>query len=81
MKLLRQTLRGCTSLPHVGEHPGTLIMFIFILMGGFAGAKGGFWGFLGGASFMALFIVPCYLVGAYSRAQYSDQLERIANPK
>lgn len=78
MRVLRQIYRGCTDLPHVGEHPGTLWLCMFLLMGGLAGGKGGLAGFLGGTAFMALFMLPIYLYGAYDRANYSDQLEEKA---
>lgn len=75
MKSLKQMLRGCTTLPHVGEHPGTACLFIFILLGALAGRDGGLAGCLGGAAFMTVFIGPIYLYGAYGRAQVSDEIE------
>jgi hypothetical protein len=74
MKILRQIYRGCGTLPHVGEHPGTVFLTMLILMGGLAGAKNGFYGAIGGAVIMGIFNVPVYLYGAYGRAQYSDHL-------
>jgi hypothetical protein len=74
MSALRQIVRGCGALPHVGSHPGTGMLIIFILLGAAAGVRGGWRGALGGAAFMALFMVPMYLYGAYGRANDSDQL-------
>lgn len=74
MNWLRQVIRGCGTLPHVGEHPGTGMLLIFILMGAAAGANGGLRGCIGGAAFMALFMVPIYLWGAFERAQDSDAI-------
>ena len=75
-RVVVQIARGCTTLPHVGAHPGTLIFVMFILLAGLAGVKnGGVIGFLGGAFIMVLGMGPFYLYGAYSGAQLSDQLE------
>lgn len=75
-RVVVQTARGCMTLPHVGEHPGSLLMVMFLLMAGLAGVKnGGTVGFIGGACIMALGMGPFYLYGAYSRAELSDQLE------
>lgn len=74
MKFLRQIARGCTNLPHVGEHPGTAFMLIFIAAGAVAGEKGGLQGMAAGALVMACCIGPIYLCGAYSRAQMSDAI-------
>lgn len=75
MKVVRQIVRGCRDLPHVGPHPGTDILIIFLLMGALAGARGGWWGVLGGASITAVAFVPIYLWGAYSRANDSDRFQ------
>lgn len=75
MRFLRQAIRGCGTLPHVGEHPGTLMLIAFLLMGALAGEKGGWRGCIIGAAVMALFIGPIFLWGAYDRANLSDQLE------
>lgn len=76
-RAIRQMIRGCGELPYVGEHPGTEVLFIFLLMGALAGAKGGWFGVLGGFLIMALFMVPMYLWGAYDRAQMSDGLMKV----
>lgn len=73
MYTLRQIIRGCGILPHVGEHPGTGWLIVFIMMGAFAGRGGGIWGVLGGALFMAVFMGSIYLYGAYCRAEDSDR--------
>jgi hypothetical protein len=81
MKVIRQIIRGCGELPHVGDHPGSIWLFMFILMGLLAGVQSGLWGAFGGATLMALFMLPLYLWGAYDRAQLSDRLvERELNP-
>lgn len=76
MSALRQMIRGCGTLPHVGEHPGTTPLFGFVALGAIAGAGKGLWAAVGGAVLMAVFIGPIYLYGAYDRANLSDQLER-----
>lgn len=76
MKPLKQMQRGCTTLPHVGEHPGTAYLFIFILMGAIGGLSGGWVGGLIGSALMAGSVGPIYLYGAYGRAQLSDEIER-----
>lgn len=76
MKIIRQIIRGCGTLPHVGEHPGTAFLFVFVLMGAAAGASHGGWrGAIGGALFMGACMAPPYLYGAYDRAQVSDRIE------
>lgn len=76
-RVIRQMIRGCGELPYVGEHPGTGVLFIMLLMGILAGAKDGWWGALGGFLIMAFFMVPMYLVGAYDRAQMSDRFTKV----
>jgi hypothetical protein len=75
MKIVKQAIRGCTNLPHVGSHPGTGAAILFIAMGALPGL-GNTQYMLAGACLMAVFIVPLYLCGAVSRANLSD---RIAN--
>lgn len=75
MKAFRQMARGCTDLPHVGEHPGTMMLLCFVVLGALAGRDGGLPGVLGGAAIMAIGIGPFYLWGAYDRANLSDRLE------
>jgi prepilin signal peptidase PulO-like enzyme (type II secretory pathway) len=75
MKAIRHIIRGCGTLPHVGEHPGTVLIVAFIVIGAMAGAKGGWQGALFGAGVMAVVFVPMYLYGAYSRSVESEQYE------
>lgn len=77
MKVLRQIIRGCGTLPHVGEHPGTLLLFAFFLLGGAAGRNSGAVGIVIGASIMVIVFAPIYLWGAYERAKTSDAIERL----
>lgn len=75
MKIIRQIIRGCGTLPHVGDHPGTVFMLAFLMIGALAGAeRGGLRGSIGGALAMAVFILPLYLKGAYDSAQDSDRI-------
>jgi hypothetical protein len=75
-KIFTQIIRGCGDLPYVGEHPGTPVMILMMLAGGGAGIKGGMSGFLAGICFMAVFILPIYLYGAWDRAELSDVLQK-----
>jgi hypothetical protein len=68
-RILRQVCRGCGDLPHVGEHPGTIIVVV-LLTGGTIGA-----GWIG-LAIISLIAIPGYLVGAYDRAETSDHLQR-----
>lgn len=75
MKIIRQTIRGCTDLPYVGEHPGVFTLVMFILAGAFAGSKGGtVLSVISGAALMATFMLPIFLYGAYTGANLSDEL-------
>ena len=74
MKFIKQTIRGCGTLPHFGSHPGTGWLILFIALGALAGRNGGIYGILGGAGIMALGMGPLYLYGAYSRAVESDEI-------
>lgn len=75
MRIIKQAARGCTDLPHVGPHPGTGILLFFITIGCAIGIQRG-WiqaAVCGGA--MLVLFGSMYLVGAYQRAEHSDQLE------
>lgn len=73
--MIRQIIRGCGNLPHVGEHPGTWFVLLFAILGSAAGFGDGSWrGALGGAAIMTAFVLPFYLIGAWSRAEESDRL-------
>lgn len=77
MHAIKQVLRGCGTLPHVGEHPGTEYLIVFIVLGALTGAEEAGWlGAVGGAAFMVAFFVPIYLVGAYDRANDSDRYSK-----
>lgn len=78
MKAIRHIIRGCGNLPHVGEHPGTLMIVAFLVMGALSGANGGWQGALFGAGVMAVVFVPMYLYGAYMRSVESEQYENLA---
>jgi hypothetical protein len=67
--ILRQTMRGCGALPYLGDHPGTFILLMVSILGALAG------GWIGAVVMLVVF-GPFYLMGAYERAQYSDQLVR-----
>ena len=67
-------IRGCGTMPYVGDHPGTEFLFLFLFIGAVAGAKGGWYGALVGFLIMALFMLPIYLLGAAGRAKLSDEL-------
>jgi hypothetical protein len=74
MTILRQAIRGCASLPHVGEHPGTPFLIMMIVMGFASGLRRGlFAGVLGGVV-MGIVFGSMYLRGAYGRAEISDHL-------
>lgn len=66
-RIVKQIARGCNTLPGVGSHPGTFIMFILI---GLATAAAGVLGFIVGAAVYG----PMYLYGAYCRAELSDKM-------
>jgi hypothetical protein len=75
MKIIQQTIRGCGTLPHVGDHPGTMMLFVFVLIGALAGSKSSWTGMIGGSIFMLVIFAPIYLFGAYDRANLSDLIE------
>lgn len=72
----RHLVRGCGTLPHCGEHPGTMWLVMFALMGAMAGAKGGLVGVLGGAGIMLAVFGTVYLVGAYDRSKTDEHVDR-----
>lgn len=76
MRIIKQIIRGCGTLPHVGEHPGSGLVLMLLLAGACAGYKGEWLGALFGAGVMAAVFVPMYFYGAYCRAQDSDAYER-----
>lgn len=72
----RHLVRGCGTLPHCGEHPGTMWLVTFVLMGAMAGAKGGLVGVFGGAGTMLAVFGSVYLVGAYDRSKTDERIDR-----
>ncbi len=76
MRVLRQAIRGCFTLPHVGAHPGNFWLWSFVAMGALSGTKGGIWGALVGAAAMLVGVGLPYLVGAYKRAEESDAAQQ-----
>jgi len=72
IQAIKQAIRGCGTLPHVGPHPGTFWLVVFVLMGALAGAKGGWGGALTGGLVMLSAYGPIFLLGAYERAKDSD---------
>lgn len=39
--IIRQIIRGCGTLPHVGDHPGTMLVILLVGMSAMFGAMGG----------------------------------------
>jgi hypothetical protein len=74
--LFGHIVRGCGTLPHCGEHPGTVFIFGFVLAGAAAGAKGGILGALCGAGAMLAIFGPIYLCGAYERSKTDEKIEK-----
>jgi hypothetical protein len=64
-------------LESCGDHPGTALLIAFLLMGGLAGLNksNDFMGFVKGAAFCSIFIVPLYLNGCYDRGLI-DEVEQ-----
>lgn len=82
MKLFKQMYRGCTTLPHVGDHPGTLVFLMYSFSTGLLCIENnGVIGFFKGSIIMMILLGPFYLIGAYQRAEYSDELTRKKNEK
>lgn len=80
MKILKDAMRGCRWMPHVGSHPGTPLLFILIVMGGLAGSGSSedafLKGLLVGSFLMAVPFGALYLAGAVARARLSDRVTR-----
>lgn len=81
MNIIYHAIRGCRTLPHVGPHPGTPILGIFVALGIMAGARDSWQrAVVGGLVMFAIFGV-LYLIGAYSRSVLSDRIAlRRAHP-
>lgn len=70
LNILKQIYRGTTTLPFVGEHPGTIIIIFLVVVMLFLAIKTLFWfGLIGIIPFLAV-----YFYGAYERAKLSDRL-------
>lgn len=69
--------RGCGYLPGVGDHPGTGMVIMFILLSAAACATsrpGGLFGFFVGLIAMSALMLPIYFYGAYDRSKISDRM-------
>jgi hypothetical protein len=70
---LHHTVRGCGYVEGYGEHPGTIALLAFALMGAAAGARTGWRGAVFGAVAMLAVFGPMYLSGAYERSRDSER--------
>lgn len=75
-KTIKHVIRGCGYLEHCGEHPGTTVFIMFILIGALAAGHGGWKGSLFGAGFMTTFMSPLYLWGAYDRSVLDERMSK-----
>lgn len=73
IRILRQTWAGCGDLPHVGPHPGNMILLMMLIIGTTMGGDS-LVEAAQGLLFMGAFAGPIYLLGAYERAQFSSHL-------
>jgi hypothetical protein len=76
MNTLRQVIRGCGYLPHVGEHPGTIPLVVLTVMITAAVGVFGPIGIAAGFIISVAFNGALYLRGAYERAELSDSIEK-----
>ena len=77
MKIIRHIIRGAGYLEGFGHHPGTGMLFLFIVMVGLAGAQRGGWsGFIGGCVFSSIFFLPMYFHGCIERSKESDRVQK-----
>ena len=75
-KFFRHIIRGAGYLEGYGHHPGTGMFFIFVLLGGLAGAqKGSLSGFVGGCIIAFVFTAPLYIHGCIERSKGSDRAQ------
>lgn len=76
--VIRNVIRGCGTLPHVGEHPGWPMLVAMLALGGIAGVRNESMtapiGLLIGLSITAAVAIPAFLVGAHQRAVTSDAI-------
>lgn len=81
MVWFRQMIRGCGTLPHVGEHPGLVPLLAFTGVGAIIGAvDNGLRGALLSAAFVIVPIGLIFLLGAIDRANTSDAITRSESP-
>lgn len=67
--LYRRIIMGAGYLEGYGEHPGTALVAMLILMTALAGSSsGGIAGFVGGAVIATLFYGPMWICGCIGRA-------------
>ena len=79
MKLLRDIISGAGYLEGYGDHPGTLPLFVFIILSGLAGIDGGIMVALGCMGVMTVLLCPVWMVGCVSRARdYQRDQEQVA---
>lgn len=70
----RHVRRGAGYLEGYGNHPGTDMVVMMILVCGLAGAQRGSWsGFFGGLVIGAVFILPFYIMGCVDRSKGADR--------
>lgn len=75
MRTLRQVIRGCGTMPHVGNHPGTVWFAALVAVGALQGVNNGWIGAAIGGCLMFAAMGAIYFTGAYQRAGLSDRLE------
>jgi len=63
IQTIRRTIKGMGYLDSCGDHPGTLLLIVFLLMG-----------FVKGAAIMGVFFAPLYLSGCYDRGKIEDEM-------
>jgi hypothetical protein len=74
ISFFRHIVRGCGTLPRCGEHPGTGFLIMFVFVSAAAGAQRGWVGALGGAGIMLISFGSMYLVGAYERSKWDEEM-------
>ena len=76
MRFFKQIWRGAGYLEGYGHHPGWSTISIIVLVGGLSGIeKGGYIGFIGGAGFSLICILPFFAAGCISRANGCDRAQ------
>lgn len=74
MEILRKIRRGAGYLPGYGEHPGTPLLIMMVLMGILAGAgRGSIRAALGGGAVMLVVFGPLWCMGCVGRANAYDR--------